>query len=535
MVLKKKVVESVLATGLLVVVTTTTAVTGHVVSNMSTNTNIVTTSQVQEGYATAGIIQELNIKQISALASAKSVSIKASEVNMTVTANAGVTKAVAATIVKTDIPSSVSVAHTDATITGAAPEVTENVTAKEQTQVASSEQTATPAEASSQQASTDTSSAQPQTADTTALASTEQTATSTQAAAPVQTETTAPASTQQPSTTAASDSTQQPSTAASQNASSEATVVQNTDIAVNSDSVNAQLAQEETQWANKLMPNVDQFLNVRASADNNSAIVGKLYKGDSADVVEKSDTWTHIKSGDVDGYVMNQYCVFGTDAYNYAKQTCETDAKANTGGLRLRTQPSDDASIVDLIAQGQVMTVSKDATPVNGWITVTYDNQQAYVSSQYVSVNIAVGKGITTAEEQAQQDAEQADKAQKAAKAVQKSAVAASTDDVSMLAAVIQLEAGGEPYEGKVAVGSVVMNRVRSGRYAGSISGVIYQNGQFSTAGSVAAVATRGASASCRQAAQEAINGTDNTGGCISFQRASSGHSGLVIGNHVFF
>lgn len=62
---------------------------------------------------------------------------------------------------------------------------------------------------------------------------------------------------------------------------------------------------------------------------------------------------------------------------------------------------------------------------------------------------------------------------------VQNSAVAASVDDVTLLAALIQCEAGNECYEGQLAVGAVVMNRVRSGRYAGSIYGVIYQAGQF--------------------------------------------------------
>ena len=87
------------------------------------------------------------------------------------------------------------------------------------------------------------------------------------------------------------------------------------------------------------------------------------------------------------------------------------------------------------------------------------------------------------------------------------------------------------------AVGAVVMNRVRSGRYAGSIYGVIYQAGQFPPAGrgSVASIAANGPKSSCIQAAQEAINGADNTGGATCFSRASRGHAGVVIGNHVFY
>ena len=88
-----------------------------------------------------------------------------------------------------------------------------------------------------------------------------------------------------------------------------------------------------------------------------------------------------------------------------------------------------------------------------------------------------------------------------------------------------------------VAVGAVVMNRVRSGSYPNSISGVIYQSGQFTPAGSggVANVLASGVRSSCLQAARDAINGTDNTNGALSFRSVSSGHAGRLIGANVFF
>ena len=88
-----------------------------------------------------------------------------------------------------------------------------------------------------------------------------------------------------------------------------------------------------------------------------------------------------------------------------------------------------------------------------------------------------------------------------------------------------------------VAVGAVVMNRLRSGVYPSSLYDVIYQSGQFTPAGNgkVASVISSGVSGSCLQAAQEALSGVDNTGGALSFRRASSGQAGVVIGNHVFF
>lgn len=110
-------------------------------------------------------------------------------------------------------------------------------------------------------------------------------------------------------------------------------------------------------------------------------------------------------------------------------------------------------------------------------------------------------------------------------------------DTTQLLAALIQCEAGCESYEGQLAVGAVVMNRVRSGAYPSSIHGVIYASGQFTPAlnGKVNTVYESGRiSASCVQAAQEAISGVSNVGDMTHFRR-NNGRDGLVIGNHVFY
>ena len=95
--------------------------------------------------------------------------------------------------------------------------------------------------------------------------------------------------------------------------------------------------------------------------------------------------------------------------------------------------------------------------------------------------------------------------------------------------------AGG--YDGELAVGAVVMNRLRSGRYGGSLESVIYAKGQFGPArsGAVARLAAKGPSATARAAAQAALSGIDPTGGCTHFQPARTGHAGVVIGGNVFF
>lgn len=109
--------------------------------------------------------------------------------------------------------------------------------------------------------------------------------------------------------------------------------------------------------------------------------------------------------------------------------------------------------------------------------------------------------------------------------------------DRDLLAALIECEAGGESYEGKIAVGAVVMNRARSSEFPDSISGVIYQNRQFTpvASGRFAIVLARGASSSCYQAADEALSGVSNVGDCLFFRTVIPEIQGIIIGGHVFY
>lgn len=307
----------------------------------------------------------------------------------------------------------------------------------------------------------------------------------------------------------------------------------------------AQAAEEEvSEWATKLMPNVEGSLNIRAEASEESDVVGKLYKGAVADIVERGEEWSKISSGSVEGYVKNEYCVFDEAAEAMANEQGTVYATALTGGLNVRAEASsaEDTEILNVLEEGKKIKVDTAAEAPEGWVAVICSGQTAYVSAEYVSVELELGKAISIEEELAAiKKAEEEKAAKKAAQTSSsgtsnRGAVAASYDDVTLLGALIQCEAGGESYEGQLAVGAVVMNRLRNG-YAGSISGVIYQSGQFSPAssGALERRLANGVSGSCLSAAQEAINGADNVSGATCFRSASSGQAGIVIGNHVFY
>lgn len=118
------------------------------------------------------------------------------------------------------------------------------------------------------------------------------------------------------------------------------------------------------------------------------------------------------------------------------------------------------------------------------------------------------------------------------------SEVSFAEGDRRLLANLIYCEAGGEPYAGQVAVGSVVINRVLSSRFPDTVLGVIYQSGQFSPVGSGRldiALASDKATESCYRAADEAMAGVTNVGTCVFFRTPIEGLSGINIGGHVFY
>lgn len=119
------------------------------------------------------------------------------------------------------------------------------------------------------------------------------------------------------------------------------------------------------------------------------------------------------------------------------------------------------------------------------------------------------------------------------------SEVSFADGDRYLLANLIYCEAGGEPYAGQVAVGAVVMNRVLSSVFPDTVTGVVYQNGQFSPVASgrlALALAEGKATGSCYQAADEAMKGATNVGNCVFFRTPVDGVTPKYrIGGHIFY
>lgn len=169
---------------------------------------------------------------------------------------------------------------------------------------------------------------------------------------------------------------------------------------------------------------------------------------------------------------------------------------------------------------------------VQSTVTAAEAAQEAYEKEQEER---KAAEAVRQAKEEAAREAKRIEAEQAAIQeaAAQKAAMAAAGEE-ELLAALIYCEAGNQPYEGQVAVGAVVMNRVRSGIYPNSITEVIYQSGQFGPAmtGWLDSVASSGGyTDSARQAAAEAVAGSNPIGECLYFD---CGGVGYQLGDHFF-
>lgn len=286
----------------------------------------------------------------------------------------------------------------------------------------------------------------------------------------------------------------------------------------------------EKEQSNLVMANVKNALNVRSDASEDASKVGKLYKDCGGKILERKNGWTKLQSGNVIGWASDEYLLFDEEAIALANDVGRMIATVNTETLRVRMAPDEEAGIYGLLPKGEIVEVLDDGT--GQWVCIDYEGMDGYVSGEYIIVDFQIDAGETLEEIKLRQAAER-----EAKRHVNYGEYTTDADTTLLLAALIQCEAGGESYEGQLAVGAVVMNRVRSSAYPDSIHGVIYASGQFTPAmnGKVNALYESGRIYdSCKRAAEEALAGVSNVGDCTHFRR-NNGRDGIVIGNHVFY
>ena len=152
------------------------------------------------------------------------------------------------------------------------------------------------------------------------------------------------------------------------------------------DTTNETNTATESKYANKAVADIysTTTLNIRKKGSINAKIVGKMKKGNIATVLKKGSEWSKVRSGNVTGYVKNQYLVFGDEIENFAKQNVKKVAKVQTETLRVRKKASTDSKIVTLVSEDDKLKVKKQT---NDWAKVKVDGQTGYVSKDYAKAD----------------------------------------------------------------------------------------------------------------------------------------------------
>ncbi|MDO5345130.1 MAG: cell wall hydrolase [Lachnospiraceae bacterium] len=441
----------------------------------------------------------------------------------------------------------------------------------------------------------------------------------------------------------------------------------------------------ESVWDSIAMTNDDTVntgVNIRSAADEDGQVVACLYRGGAVEVLNKGEKWTEVKSGDVIGYVRNDYLMYGAEAKGLADYYGVEGVQASWDDVKVFEYADANAPILASVNDGQTFQVVSDE---GHWIGVQVGaDQLAYVSEEDVKRVMLVDEavpldGVSQAGSDAEdasyeedydtsyddgsdagdgtyedgqdytdggdytddgsysdegsdtddgsytddgsdtdgtdytddsyddanddgsytedgsdevytddttdagtedsyddtEDVETVDDAeeytdsdyanaedytddtvyddsadgtdsgyedtQDAASdyteetSSDDSGSSVSSGDLDLMAAIIYCEAGNQSYEGMVAVGAVVMNRVASSSFPNTISEVIYQSGQFTPAssGALASELANGVPSACYDAASAALAGENPVGSALYFNAGSG--SGMQIGDHQFY
>lgn len=186
----------------------------------------------------------------------------------------------------------------------------------------------------------------------------------------------------------------------------------------------------KSAYADTAVAQVSDSVNIRASADENSESLGKLYNNGIGTVLETTDNgWYKIQSGSVTGYVKGDYVVVGDDAL--VQSAGRRVATVNTETLKVRTTASTDAEVLGLVSGEDDLTVVDESTA--GWVGVSTADGTGYVSTDYVTLDTEFTYAESKEEEAARLAKEEAERkaAEEAAKKSSKSSSKSSSSSSS--------------------------------------------------------------------------------------------------------
>ncbi len=309
------------------------------------------------------------------------------------------------------------------------------------------------------------------------------------------------------------------------------------------------------------------MLDIHAEANTASAVIGQVMEDGHVAILAKYNDWVQIQAGEIAGWVPAENLVeteisneeavaaneqviaertgatasedeFFAEEEVQQDETAALQAEASEAAQNEIEEVQTAEEAARLEAEAQAKAAAEEAAQLEAEAQAKAAEEAARLEAE-AQAKAAEEAARLEAEAQAKAAAEEAARleaeAQQAALAAQTAAI--SAEELKLLANIIYCEAGSESYVGKVAVGNVIMNRVKSASQPNTITEVVYAKGQFSPVrnGSLQrALSSDKADAACYQAAIEALAGAQPVGGKLFFRR-NNGRSGQVIGHHVFY
>ena len=155
---------------------------------------------------------------------------------------------------------------------------------------------------------------------------------------------------------------------------------------------------EEEGFKSLVIAQVNDYVNVRSIPSEEGEILGKLYDKSVGEFIEEDNGWYKITSGSVTGYVKAEYCVTGDDAVALAKKVGNRIATVTTTTLKVREEPSLDATVLGLVPIQDQLLVTEE---LDNWVKVNIEEGDGYVSLDYVTLSTEFVKAESREEEEA--------------------------------------------------------------------------------------------------------------------------------------
>ena len=164
---------------------------------------------------------------------------------------------------------------------------------------------------------------------------------------------------------------------------------------------------EEEGFKSLVIAQVNDYVNVRSIPSEEGEILGKLYDKSVGEFIEEDNGWYKITSGSVTGYVKAEYCVTGDDAVALAKKVGNRIATVTTTTLKVREEPSLDATVLGLVPIQDQLLVTEE---LDNWVKVNIEEGDGYVSLDYVTLSTEFVKAESKEEEEARLAKEEAER-----------------------------------------------------------------------------------------------------------------------------